>query len=145
MHNHQMTQARRSPLKTALPHRGPPVIPTGGRLWVPIQASQNVRSRFEADFEEGSDYSSTRISLARGGWSSLSAINTILEFKQVLDALSDASGRLRFEHCLDSYGKLLYIRATQGHSGTLRIDPQFFTLLEIPKRWKTYFFAYSFS
>ena len=47
---------------------------------------------------------------------------------------------MRFEYCLDSHGEPQYIRAIQGHSGMPRIDPKFFTLLEIPYEWKVHIY-----
>ena len=59
-------------------------------------------------------------------------------FDQWFDALLDAPDRVRIEYCLDPHGERQYIRAMQGHRGVPRVDPTFFTLLEIPYEWKVH-------
>ena len=53
-------------------------------------------------------------------------------FNKWLEALSDASHRVRFECCHGPHVEPQYIRAVQGHGDVPRIDPKFFTLREIP-------------
>ena len=44
--------------------------------------------------------------------------------------------KLVSKHCLDPHGRPQDIRAIKCHSGTPKIHPNIFTLLEIPHAWK---------
>ena len=46
------------------------------------------------------------------------------------------SNKPRFQYCLDSNNNLLYVRATQGHSGGELIAPELLNQVPIPPRWK---------
>ena len=61
-----------------------------------------------------------------------------------LNALSAASDEVRFACCPDSHGEPQYIRSVQCHSGVLRIDPPFFTLL-VQYKWKGHMYHTGFS
>ena len=74
---------------------------------------------------------------AKNGWSASQHTKSWNSDKW-LEALSDASDRVRFEYCLNPQGEPQYIRSILSHSGIPRIDPKFFMLLEIPFKWKVH-------
>ena len=52
------------------------------------------------------------------------------------DGLGRSSGKPRMECCEDQNGTIIYIRAVQGHSHGVTINPNMFSLREIPLNWK---------
>ena len=54
------------------------------------------------------------------------------------DKWLEASDMIRFEYCPHPHGEPQYIRAILGHCGVPRIDPTFFTLLEMSYQWKVH-------
>ena len=42
---------------------------------------------------------------------------------ELIEQLTLGSNKQRFQYYLDSPGKLLYLRAIQGHSGKQKVDP----------------------
>ena len=59
---------------------------------------------------------------------------------KLLKALAATSDKIRFEYCLDSHGGPQSIRPIHGHSGVPRINPKYFTLLQIPYAWIVYIY-----
>ena len=101
----------------------------------------------ENEIKKKSSTSNLRVPDGTVYWTNLKQImynthpNTLSwNFDKWLDALSDASDRVRFDYCLDPHGELQYIRAIQGHSGVPRIAPKFSSLLEIPCAWKVHIY-----
>ena len=133
------------PVKAAPPRGGPPVIPTEETRWFAIQVSE-VRSQSEAAVEEGTDFvlrHEPRLREKDGGvhWPNLMPriddphlTTRSCNFDMWVGALPDAADRVRFflKYCLHSQGEPQHIRAKQGRSGTPRMDPKLWTVLEIP-------------
>ena len=43
--------------------------------------------------------------------------------------------QVRFEYCVDHGGRIKYLRALQGHSGGVRVDPTLQNHVQIPYGW----------
>ena len=52
-----------------------------------------------------------------------------------IDHLPRGSNKQKFQYCLDSMGKCLYMRDLQGHSGGNKVEPTLQDTVEIPYRW----------
>ena len=52
-----------------------------------------------------------------------------------IDHLPRGSNKQKFQYCLDSLGKCLYMRDLQGHSGRNKVEPTLQDTVGIPYRW----------
>ena len=52
-----------------------------------------------------------------------------------IDALSRSTDKPRTEYCEDHNGTIIYIRAVQGHSYGATMNPNLFSLIQMPLDW----------
>ena len=57
-----------------------------------------------------------------------------------IDALSRSSDKARVDNCEDQNGTIIRIRALQGHSHGVVINPNLFSLKQIPLNWKEHMY-----
>ena len=57
-----------------------------------------------------------------------------------IDRLKRGSDKTRFEHCLNSLGKIQYLRAFRGHSSEVRVDPTQQSNVKVPNGWTNYIY-----
>ena len=57
-----------------------------------------------------------------------------------IDGLGRSSDKPRMECCEGQSGTIIYIRAVQGHSHGVTINPNMFSLRQIPLNWKDHIF-----
>ena len=60
--------------------------------------------------------------------------------KERLHLLQQGSDNIISQHCLNSDGLIIYMRAIQGHSGGTTVDPALLDNVEIPYIWSEYFY-----
>ena len=57
-----------------------------------------------------------------------------------IEHLARGSNKQRFQHCLDSTGNLLYLRAIQSHSGRQKVDPTLQDNVMLPNNFVKYIY-----
>ena len=57
-----------------------------------------------------------------------------------LQLILEGSTKKRIEYCEDNDGFLCYLRAIQGYSGGIPIEPELMGNVFIPRDWKKYIF-----
>ena len=57
-----------------------------------------------------------------------------------IDHLHGGSDKKRFQHCPNSDGFILYLRADKGPSGGNKVDPSLQDKVEIPCNWIEYIY-----
>ena len=55
-----------------------------------------------------------------------------------LQKIFEGSSKKRIEYCKNKDGTLCYLRAIQGHSGGIPIEPELMGYVKIPRNWKKY-------
>ena len=57
-----------------------------------------------------------------------------------VEYLYHGSYKTSFEICKDAGGELVYIRAIQGHSGGMIIQPELMNYVQIPYKWTQFIY-----
>ena len=63
-----------------------------------------------------------------------------MDKEQWIDALGRSTDKPRMECCEDQKGTIIDIRASQGHSHCVSVNPTLFILTKIPLNWKEHIF-----
>ena len=53
-----------------------------------------------------------------------------------MDAFGRSADKPRLEYCEGQNGTIIYIRAVQGHSHSITINPTLFSVKEVPLSWE---------